>query len=409
MKLAFPLLSCVLANNRIARDSESDLQAFCDTYVSPTSEMTVKQAEEIRAQFAECLTLWGGVYKSFGEPLELEPYDIVSATYRSGQFTNVNQNLIDFSTGPNINGFDTRVICARGYELVEDTPYSWCRDIDECVEFSFDPCTEESFCNNLPGDYECICPSGYIDVGSYYEGYQCENIDECSEQIDTCNENFSSCRDTTGFYECDCLPGFIKNSQGVCGDGSDIVVVDSRTSSVLEMIKLKLEYENYPGLNLNTGRMERAKRMVIDAEELVYEIPFYGCNCAATDPDQGSEAPFFYGYVDSFDSNCKHRRVCQTCVKNDCLEGDFEWTVHFDTITGLFDCQGINVECGKMKCECEVDFAEKAVRLIMSDDFNYEDAIVNMDMDVCHDYEHRAGNPGHGCQKREWFPEELKE
>merc|ERR1712110_458302 len=341
--------------------------------------------------------------------LELEPYDIVSATYRSGQFTNVNQNLIDFSIGPNINGFDTRVICARGYELVEDTPYSWCRDIDECVEFSVDPCTEESFCNNLPGDYECICPSGYIDVGSYYEGYQCENIDECSEQIDTGNENFSSCRDTTGFYECDCLPGFIKNSQGVCGDGSDIVVVDSRTSSVLEMIKLKLEYENYPGLNLNTGRMERAKRMVIDAEELVYEIPFYGCNCAATDPDQGSEAPFFYGYVDSFDSNCKHRRVCQTCVKNDCLEGDFEWTVHFDTITGLFDCQGINVECGKMKCECEVDFAEKAVRLIMSDDFNYEDAIVNMDMDFCHDYEHRAGNPGHGCQKREWFPEELKE
>jgi len=66
MKLAFPLLSCVLANNRIARDSESDLQAFCDTYVSPTSEMTDEQVAEIRAQFAECLTLWGGVYKSFG-------------------------------------------------------------------------------------------------------------------------------------------------------------------------------------------------------------------------------------------------------------------------------------------------------------------------------------------------------
>jgi len=72
MKVALPLLSSVIATNRVARNTESsaDLEAFCATYVPPTHEMDDDQWTTLRSQFHQCAPLWkdweDSPFKAFG-------------------------------------------------------------------------------------------------------------------------------------------------------------------------------------------------------------------------------------------------------------------------------------------------------------------------------------------------------
>lgn len=51
-------------------------------------------------------------------------------------------------------------ICARGY--ARDLQTGKCRDIDECTELREKPaCGLNAVCKNMPGSYDCQCPSGF--------------------------------------------------------------------------------------------------------------------------------------------------------------------------------------------------------------------------------------------------------
>ncbi|PIN24427.1 Serine/threonine protein kinase [Handroanthus impetiginosus] len=58
------------------------------------------------------------------------------------------------------NGFGYHCNCSTGYQGNPYLVYG-CQDIDECT--SFKPC--EGTCTNLPGNYSCSCPKGFIGDG----------------------------------------------------------------------------------------------------------------------------------------------------------------------------------------------------------------------------------------------------
>jgi hypothetical protein len=182
-------------------------------------------------------------------------------------------SCIDNSYCSNIVG-SYECICDDGYEMVNGTcesidecgsdpcmnggsctddhlsfmcscPLAWTganceEDVDECSNSEMFPCTDNSFCNNIVGSYECICDDGYQMVNGTceniddcmsdsclnggncsdivsgfvcycpdtYSGITCEeDIDECALSMDTCVVN-SQCINTDGSYTCPCDEGF---------------------------------------------------------------------------------------------------------------------------------------------------------------------------------------------------------
>ena len=57
---------------------------------------------------------------------------------------------------------------------------------------------EAAKCVNLPGHYECECPTGYQE-----ENRVCVDIDECKNQNFTCPPD-ASCKNVDGSYACQC-------------------------------------------------------------------------------------------------------------------------------------------------------------------------------------------------------------
>lgn len=92
-------------------------------------------------------------------------------------------------------------------------PHTALTDVDECRE---NPCGPGALCTNLPGGYECSCPSGFQGNPSPVQG--CLDVDECSLPQDgkpLCGAD-ASCVNTPGGYFCRCPTGFTGNPRVAC-------------------------------------------------------------------------------------------------------------------------------------------------------------------------------------------------
>uniref|UniRef100_A0A8D2J336 Sushi domain-containing protein n=1 Tax=Varanus komodoensis TaxID=61221 RepID=A0A8D2J336_VARKO len=73
-------------------------------------------------------------------------------------------------------------------------------DVDECQTFQSSPhtriCLHE--CVNLPGSYQCVCPSGYW---IQTDQNTCHDLDECAENQHNCSHG-QSCVNTFGGFRC---------------------------------------------------------------------------------------------------------------------------------------------------------------------------------------------------------------
>ena len=128
----------------------------------------------------------------------------------------------------------------------------YCYDINECLEGK-DNCSQNAYCNNLIGSFECTCEREYYgdgynctnlvsctvkcspyaecinDVCSCRPGFEgngaiCFNIDECITGTDTCSP-YARCLDLIGSFRCECNDGFLGNGLSctpavVCPSGS---------------------------------------------------------------------------------------------------------------------------------------------------------------------------------------------
>uniref|UniRef100_A0A0D9XHU8 Protein kinase domain-containing protein n=1 Tax=Leersia perrieri TaxID=77586 RepID=A0A0D9XHU8_9ORYZ len=91
------------------------------------------------------------------------PYACVSA----------NSECVNSTNGPGYY-----CTCQKGYEgnPYEDDPTKGCKDIDECTAPNKDvlyPCY--GVCNNIPGDYECHCRTGYQHSGDGPKSQKCSS------------------------------------------------------------------------------------------------------------------------------------------------------------------------------------------------------------------------------------------
>jgi hypothetical protein len=78
-------------------------------------------------------------------------------------------------------------------------------DVDECLT----PANNCKFaCKNLIGSFACICPEGYVQVGTD----ECRDINECAENANACQNGY--CVNLPGSYKCDCFDGFKTSYDG---------------------------------------------------------------------------------------------------------------------------------------------------------------------------------------------------
>lgn len=96
--------------------------------------------------------------------------------------------------------------CLSGFEIPlsadyeEDSKELACDDVNEC---KFNVCQWK--CRNLPGDFECICPPGYLSDGNV-----CTDIDECESNV--CGQD-KICSNFNGGHRCSeflCPKGYKK-------------------------------------------------------------------------------------------------------------------------------------------------------------------------------------------------------
>ncbi|XP_035660298.1 uncharacterized protein LOC118405005 [Branchiostoma floridae] len=108
-------------------------------------------------------------------------------------------------------GEDT-CVCVQGYQVQPDNS---CQDIDECTNGEA-KCDENAIrCDNIPGDYKCVCKAGYEHSVSHDLG-KCHNINECNDNYGNCSHE---CRDTIGSFYCECPPGWrLGSDQRTCED-----------------------------------------------------------------------------------------------------------------------------------------------------------------------------------------------
>lgn len=84
-------------------------------------------------------------------------------------------------------------------------------DVDECKTGA---CGEGAICTNLPGSFECTCPTGF--KGNPRPEIGCVDVDEClSTDRQLCGTN-ATCVNTVGGYFCQCPQGFTGNSRISC-------------------------------------------------------------------------------------------------------------------------------------------------------------------------------------------------
>lgn len=115
--------------------------------------------------------------------------------------------------------------CEAGYSLGGDN--HTCYDIDECAESTHD-CSHT--CVNLPGSYDCECPTGEslskLSSLSWFEllrfligmefklnKFNCHDINEC-EVLGENGGCSDTCVNTAGAYHCECLSGYFLDTDG---------------------------------------------------------------------------------------------------------------------------------------------------------------------------------------------------
>ncbi|XP_043941249.1 hemicentin-1 [Protopterus annectens] len=108
----------------------------------------------------------------------------------------------------NRNKRNAKTVCSDGSAAKNGR----CIDINEC-ELK-DACQHE--CRNLPGSYQCLCPSGYRLMPN---GIACQDIDECTEQNINCGTN-RMCFNMRGSFQCidtPCPPNYQRDpGTGFC-------------------------------------------------------------------------------------------------------------------------------------------------------------------------------------------------
>jgi hypothetical protein len=65
--------------------------------------------------------------------------------------------------------------CKNGYEKIEQSPKSRCKDANECLFGRF-PCGANAKCINTDGGYKCLCKDGF--VGNATIGCKCKSIEK---------------------------------------------------------------------------------------------------------------------------------------------------------------------------------------------------------------------------------------
>ena len=93
-------------------------------------------------------------------------------------------------------------------------------DTDECTT-GYHVCSHT--CHNLPGSYECMCPSGF----NLQDSYTCRDVDECATGLDQCDLlSGATCRNTDGSYSCLCHDGYKTDDSGfLCiGEWKGIII-----------------------------------------------------------------------------------------------------------------------------------------------------------------------------------------
>lgn len=80
--------------------------------------------------------------------------------------------------------------------------------VDECVS---NPCAANANCVNIPGGFNCSCPTGY---SSLMPKGECLDINECANP-NACGIN-AKCINTPGSYKCLCPKGFRGQGEVFC-------------------------------------------------------------------------------------------------------------------------------------------------------------------------------------------------
>ncbi|XP_010900472.2 fibulin-7 [Esox lucius] len=90
--------------------------------------------------------------------------------------------------------------CDAGFHMSGTSDNSICQDVNECEVYRLDQggklCVFE--CVNVPGSYQCTCPSGYKLLP---DGRSCEDVDECLTQQHNCTRG-TTCINTGGGFQC---------------------------------------------------------------------------------------------------------------------------------------------------------------------------------------------------------------
>lgn len=85
-------------------------------------------------------------------------------------------------------------------------------DIDECKNKNI--CGNNAKCVNLHGSYQCECKQGYERIDQSFKS-KCRDINECLFSKSPCGAN-SKCINTDGGHKCVCKEGFIGDPIAGC-------------------------------------------------------------------------------------------------------------------------------------------------------------------------------------------------
>ncbi|XP_064643492.1 uncharacterized protein LOC135497618 [Lineus longissimus] len=215
------------------------------------------------------------------------------------------------------NPGDYECKCSPGFIDVKGDG-SYCKDIDECTTVP-DTCGDENaLCKNTPGYFKCTCKEGYRDNGAY-----CEDIDECAEDIDECDSK-ADCVDVDGTYVCTCQDGY--KSAGNGGRKGDCKEVDECKDNLIgcgpreECIrngptdyscKCKEKFEPRPNGQLGCRKPDLCKNMT---NTPCFDVTEF---CI---PKKGGE--FDCGCKDGFKKNPSSNSSNDRCEdENECIEG----------------------------------------------------------------------------------------
>jgi len=127
----------------------------------------------------------------------------------------------DCDLGYNAQGCTAECMCDTGWQKsapdVSAGGYTFCEDLDECVESGANNCDAQAVCTNTQGSFTCACRTGYEDRSDAQDGSLCVSTD-CGDGIRTSNEACDDGNTAAGDgcdVRCQVETGF------VCEGGSD--------------------------------------------------------------------------------------------------------------------------------------------------------------------------------------------